>query len=291
MALGGWNPPGQEAPPNKWQLDLGKGWSPPGHGTSKAGTQFTFHDSFDPATSEPKGFHVLASPPGTAAPIKLINYTPDTKEVHQPGVLAPVDKLNYSIVPPSMMASSAGQPSRPAPTGKVGVVQDNMQTSDWNRSMMSQAPALATSMPTSPLSALASPTLPPGALTPRGPGARAPFMPTSSTSADWKGIGVGSDADGNNPGDEGYDPSTEDDPNLADPYADTADWQPAPTQQPPDVGGPMQGPMQQPGQSGFSGQTFPDGHLMQAWNNGKVTASRPLKPHAYAAIPADWVQD
>jgi len=51
---------------------------------------------------QPQGLgspHILASPPGVAAPINAINYTPKTGEVHQPGAMAPVHELNYSLMP------------------------------------------------------------------------------------------------------------------------------------------------------------------------------------------------
>src|SRR5262245_55149338 len=50
--------------------------------------------------------HILASPPGTSAPIGLINYTPKTGEVHAPGVPAPEHELNYSLMPHNMGAGA-----------------------------------------------------------------------------------------------------------------------------------------------------------------------------------------
>jgi hypothetical protein len=57
--------------------------------------------------------HILSSPPGTQAPTHLINYTPDTNEVHGPGSIAPVDKLNYSLMPHDADLGSAPK----VPTG------------------------------------------------------------------------------------------------------------------------------------------------------------------------------
>ncbi len=95
-----WRPPGKDAHPNRWRYDLRRGFVPPGHSTDPQGTQYEMQQGFDPQGS-PRGFHVVESPPGTAAPIGAINYTPDTREVHDVGALAPVDKKNLSLIPDS----------------------------------------------------------------------------------------------------------------------------------------------------------------------------------------------
>ena len=64
--------------------------------------------------------HVLSSPPGTRAPIGLINYTPKTGEVHAPGVPAPEDELNYSLMPhDSDMGAGADMPQWQPSTGTM----------------------------------------------------------------------------------------------------------------------------------------------------------------------------
>jgi hypothetical protein len=72
-------------------------WQPPSLSSHKPAERLQAEHGMDGLTHPQP--HVLASPPGTQAPAHLINYTPDTNEVHGPGVLAPSDKLNYSLMP------------------------------------------------------------------------------------------------------------------------------------------------------------------------------------------------
>jgi murein DD-endopeptidase MepM/ murein hydrolase activator NlpD len=66
---------------------------------------------------------ILASPPGTPAPVHAINYTPSTGEVHQPGVLAPIDQLNYSLLPADMPIGQPQTPFQPTVTQQPGAVR------------------------------------------------------------------------------------------------------------------------------------------------------------------------
>ncbi|MBV9173825.1 MAG: hypothetical protein JOZ81_27500, partial [Chloroflexi bacterium] len=76
-----------------------------------------------PAATGPHPPHILASPPGTSAPIGAINYTPRTNQIHAPGILAPVDELNYSLLPADTgmgMGQEAGERYGTAPPGQQG---------------------------------------------------------------------------------------------------------------------------------------------------------------------------
>lgn len=105
MAKVGWSAPGNQADPSLFQYDLGsRQLVPPGVKASRSGTQVSFPVGWKPPQDGARGFGVLHSPAGTPAPRHLINYTPATQEVHGPGMLAPVNHDNLSLVP----ASGAG---------------------------------------------------------------------------------------------------------------------------------------------------------------------------------------
>ena len=69
------------------------GWAP--RQKPAAVLQGAWRGKPQPSTSP----HIMASPPGTPAPVHAINYTPKTGEIHHPGTLAPVHELNYSLIP------------------------------------------------------------------------------------------------------------------------------------------------------------------------------------------------
>lgn len=107
---GGWSPAGQASDPSKWRYDMKKGWLPPGEMGSLMGTQVHMPPDFDPKRRL-DGWQMVVSPPGVQAPVGGVNYTPATKEIHAPGIPAPIDQMNLSAVP-------AGQnvvPQKPPP--------------------------------------------------------------------------------------------------------------------------------------------------------------------------------
>ena len=91
----GWSLPGEPVDHNAWRYDLQKGITAPGNPSDERGTQFHLGSDFSPTN----GLHLLVSPAGQQAPEHLINYTPATKEVHAPGVPAPLWEENISLLP------------------------------------------------------------------------------------------------------------------------------------------------------------------------------------------------
>jgi cell wall-associated NlpC family hydrolase len=106
-----WSPPGDQVPDNVWVYDIqrgsGGGWIPPDEPVNPDHTTLAM-----PIGWQPRGrdmpWQVVMSPPGTPAPMGMYNYTPKSREVHQPGSQAPVDETQLSLVP------AGGSPSSPA---------------------------------------------------------------------------------------------------------------------------------------------------------------------------------
>lgn len=93
-----WSPPGQSPGNSNWRYDLGKkSFTPPGVPSPKGNTQVNLPADWN--ASSKRDFHVLASPAGSQAPVEHINYTPETGEISGRGQPAPIDKLNYTILP------------------------------------------------------------------------------------------------------------------------------------------------------------------------------------------------
>src|SRR4029077_13934528 len=123
-----WRKPGETANRSRWRYDLKRGLVGPGPQTADGGTQVEMPEEFD--YQRAKGFHMLASPPGTAAPLDHINTTPDTGEVHDRGQMAPVDKLNYTLLPSGQFdampyTGGAGSP-QPMPFSGAAPQRENM---------------------------------------------------------------------------------------------------------------------------------------------------------------------
>lgn len=93
-----WSPPGHQADPNNWQYDMQQGWSPPGQTAGIDGTQIDMGPNFDPR-QRGKNFSIMMSPPGQQAPVDALNFTPETREVHPFGQVAPAHRMNLSLVP------------------------------------------------------------------------------------------------------------------------------------------------------------------------------------------------
>jgi hypothetical protein len=112
-----WVPPGKPANTNLWRWDLaGKMFLPPGAPGRPKGIQVEMPQTYQGL--EPRGFHMMASPAGTQAPVEHINYTPETGEVHGRGVVAPRDKLNYTLLPEEALGAGHG--------GSTGAVAQGM---------------------------------------------------------------------------------------------------------------------------------------------------------------------
>ena len=137
------------------------------------------------------GPHILSSPPGTAAPIDAINYTPKTGEIHQPGVLAPVHEQNYSLIPSGQVQGGMGMGAGAAQTGTAPVAPGQERLTG----RYSPPPSMA--------SGTNSPGQPPLRPTPysTGPGPRsqpsgpasAPFGQRGSMAGTAKGWGMGNE--------------------------------------------------------------------------------------------------
>lgn len=93
----GWAPPGEQAPTDRWAYDWRKGWLPPGVGGSDDDLQWVMDDNFSWG-SAPKDVHILTTPAGSEAPIDQINYTPATREIHAPGIKAPREYENFTLM-------------------------------------------------------------------------------------------------------------------------------------------------------------------------------------------------
>src|SRR6266487_3917450 len=161
---------------------------------------------FDPQGS-PRGFHVVESPPGTAAPIGAINYTPDTREVHDVGTLAPVDKKNLSLIPDSGLPKLAYN-RRQQRQSAVGAGHDQQQPFPGTPPLSSNFPnpqqQRPSQQPVWPSSGMSPTSAPPGA-----PFGRQPL-----------GIGAGADDDETDPTagvDQASAPTTEETTGGADP--------------------------------------------------------------------------
>jgi len=125
-----WVPAGQHANTNRWRYDMAKQlFMPPGTPGQPKGIQVEMPMNYTGA--EPRGFHMVASPAGTQAPIEHINYTPATGEVHGRGVAAPPNLLNYTLLPaealqvqdtPAMAYFGAGQGQGSSPAMGAGAV-------------------------------------------------------------------------------------------------------------------------------------------------------------------------
>lgn len=142
MVNGGWLPPGRSGDPLRWQLDLQKGWLPPGQIGNPSGVQFEMPIDFDPSQRD-AGYQFLHSPAGVAAPLHSINWTPGPGkgEVHGPGVQAPIDKPNISVLP--VGAATTPWRDQLAQMGSVGGGQAGggiNPEDDWRRASILNDP-------------------------------------------------------------------------------------------------------------------------------------------------------
>ena len=137
----------------------------------------------------PRPPHILASPPGTQAPVGAINYTPKTNQIHPPGMAAPPGEMNYSLLPSGGMGMGAGAANYDvAPSGAGAFPRYSSPPSEVRNTFQAGAP---------PLSPNPYGTGPSNRTIVSGAGSR-PFSQRTMAQGNLHGYGAG--ADGQNAG-------------------------------------------------------------------------------------------
>lgn len=146
---GRWVPPGQKPSASNWTYDWADGW---GIGSGQeGGMQFEMAPGAYPGpTAAMPNF--VSSPAGQMAPLDSINFTPSTGEFSPPGVAAPADQENISLV-----------------SGSADVTEEDARTALRRRSLrtrvspMRQAQEMLHFLGLSPAQGLDAPEATPGA--------------------------------------------------------------------------------------------------------------------------------